>query len=250
MSKESDEFYNQGYCYYSGANGYPLNYNKALEFFEKAAGLGNADAMNYLGVMYQHGQNVVKSSSAAAGWYTKAIEADNRNAYAAHNLAGLYYNGDGVPKNMVKAFQLYKASVDLGLGNTTSVYPQSCYMAGLIMMDYYKSLREAVPYFIDAAKHGNIAEAWHNLGWLCEQGAMNVSKEDIRATALGFYKSAAELGFVQSMDAVGRIYASVQMLDEARVWIKRAANEGYEPAKKRLKMLNVAQSGSLWDLLK
>lgn len=142
------------------------------------------------------------------------------------------------------------AALQTAKKNLANVYPQSCYMAGLIMMDYYKSLREAVPYFIDAAKHGNIAEAWHNLGWLCEQGAMNVSKEDIRATALGFYKSAAELGFVQSMDAVGRIYAAVQMLDEARVWIKRAANEGYEPAKKRLKMLNVAQSGSLWDLLK
>ena len=79
---------------------------------------------------------------------------------------------------------------------------------------------------------------------------MNVSKSDIPATALNFYKNAAELGFVQSMDAVGRIYASVQMLDEARAWIKKAADKGYEPAKKRLKMLNVAQGGSLWDLFR
>lgn len=250
MSQESVEFYNQGYWYYTGTNGFPLNYNKALEFFRKAADLGNADAMNYLGVMYQYGQNVIKNAKTAADWYYKAIQTDNGNAYAAHNLGGLYYHGDGVPKDMVKAFQFYKASVDLGLGNTTSVYPQSCYMAGLIAMIYYKNNKVAVPLFVDAAKYGNIPEAWHNLGWLCEQGAMNVSKSDIPATALSFYKNAAELGSVQSMDAVGRIYASVQMLDEARAWIKKAADKGYEPAKKRLKMLNVAQGGSLWGLFK
>jgi hypothetical protein len=40
------------------------------------------------------------------------------------------------------------------------------------------------------------------------------------------------------------------MLKEARQWIQRAASMGYEPAKKRLKLLNVADGGSLWDLLK
>lgn len=250
MSQEAIDIYNQGYYYYTGTNGFPLNYNKALDYFKKAAELGNADAMNYLGVMYQYGQNVIKNTTTAADWYYKAIQADNENAYAAHNLGGLYYNGDGVPKDMVKAFQFYKASVDLGLGNTTSIYPKSCYMAGLIAMEHYKNSKEAVPLFVDAAKYGNMPEAWHNLGWLCEQGAMNISKSDILATALGFYKNAAELGFIQSMDAVGRIYASVQMIDEAKSWIKKAANKGYEPAKKRLKLLNVAQGGSLWDLFK
>lgn len=250
MSQESVEFYNQGYWYYTGTNGFPLNYNKALESFRRAAELGNADAMNYLGVMYQYGKNVIRDTRIAADWYYKAIKADNGNAYAAHNLGVLYYNGDGVPRDMVKAFQFFKASVDLGLGNTTSVYPQSCYMAGVIAMEHYKNRKEAVPFFVDAAKYGNIPEAWHNLGWLCEQGAMNVSRDNIPATALGFYKNAAELGFAQSMDAAGRIYVSVGMMNEARTLIKEAADRGYEPAKKRLKMLDFAQSGSLFDLLK
>lgn len=250
MSQDAIEIYNQGYHYYTGTDGYPLNYNKALECFQKAADLGNSSAMNYLGVMYRNGKNVQKNTQIAADWYYKAIKADNGNAYAAHNLGCLYYDGDGVPKDLNKAFEFFKASVDLGLGNKTSIYPNSCYMAGLIMMNHYKNNREAMPYFVDAAKYGNIPEAWHNLGWLCECGAMDVSKDEIAGTACGFYKKAAELGFAQSMDAVGRIYASVQMLDEAREWISKAAAMGYEPAKKRLKLLNVAQGGSLWGLFK
>lgn len=250
MNNDAINCYNEGYNYYTGTNGFPLNYNKALECFQKAAELGNSSAMSYLGFMYQYGQNVIQDSRVAADWYYKAIQADNRNAYAAHSLGCLYYDGDGVPKDLNKAFQFFKVSVELGLGNTTSVYPKSCYMAGMIAMEHYKNSREAVPFFIDAATCGDIPEAWHNLGWLCEQGMMDISKSDILATALEFYKNAAELGLAQSMDAVGRIYASVQMLDEARVWIQKAANKGYEPAKKRLKMLNVAQGGSLWNLFK
>lgn len=250
MSQESVELYNQGYWYYTGTNGFPLNYNKALDFFKKAAVLGNTDAMNYLGVMYQYGKNVIKNTSIAADWYYKAIQADNGNAYAAHNLGGLYYHGDGVPKDMVKAFHFYKAAVDLGLGNITSVYPQSCYMTGVIAMQYYKNNKAAVPYFVDAAKYGNIPEAWHNLGWLCEQGAMNVEKDKVAATALGFYENAAELGLAQSMDAVGRIYFSVGMTNEARDWLSRAVAKGYGPAKKRLKLINASQSGSIFDLFK
>lgn len=250
MSQEAVTIYNQGYYYYTGTNGFPLNYNKALEFFKQAATMGNSNAMNYLGIMYQYGQNVIKNSSSAADWYYKAIQADNGNAHAAYNLGGLYYHGNGVPKDMVKAFQFYKASVDLGLGNTTSVYPKSCYMAGLIAMEYYKNSKEAVPLFMEAAKYGNIPEAWHNLGYLCERGAMNLRKEDVPSTALGFYKNAARLGFIQSMDEVGRIYASVQMIEEAKEWIKKAADTGYEPAKKRLKLLNISQNGSFWDLFK
>lgn len=249
MAQESVILYNQGYCYYTGTNGFPLNYYRALDCFKKAAALGNSSAMNYLGVMYQYGQNVNQDFNAAADWYYKALQADNRNAYAAHNLAGLYYYGNGVQKNLAKSYELYKAAVNLGAGNTTTIYPNSCYMTGLILLTYYKNYKAAVDFFLDAAKYGNLPEAWHNLGWLCEQGAMEVSKSDIPETALGFYKNAAESGYAQSMDAVGRLYASFQMLDEAREWIKKAADMGYEPAKKRLRALNVAQSGSLWDLI-
>lgn len=246
----ANELYNLGYYHYTGQNGYPFNYEKAYDYFMQAATVGSSAAMNYLGVMYQNGKGVSKNMQAAADWFYKAIKADNGNAYAAHNLGNLYYNGTGVPQDMNKAFQFFEASVNLGLGNTHSVYPNSCYMAGLIMINHFKNQKRAVPFFVDAAKYGNIPEAWHNLGWLCEQGAMDVKRADIPGTAVGFYKEAANLGLAASMDSVGRLYASVQMLNEARPWIEKAASLGYEPSKKRLKSLNIAQGGSLWDLFK
>lgn len=256
MSQDAIEIYNQGYCYYTGTDGYPLNYRKALECFQKAAELGVSHAMNYLGLIYEEGEIVAQNHRVAVDWFYKAVQADSGNAHAAYNLGRMYYNGFGVAKDIAKAYQFCKSAVDLGLGNTHSAYPESCYLTGCILIEYYNNYQEAYPYFIDAAKFGNIPEAWYNLGWLSEKGYVpvqnsgNNSKAAQDGLARGFYEKAANLGDPSAMDAVGRIYAAYNMLDEARPWIEKAASMGYEPAKKRLKMLNVAQSGSLFGLFR
>ena len=256
MSQDAIEIYNQGYYYYTGSEGYPLNYNKALERFQKAAELGVSHAMNYLGLIYEAGEVVPQNCRIAVDWFYRAIQADTRNAHAAYNLGRMYYNGTGIEKDMAKAYQFSKAAVDLGLGNRHSVYPQSCYLTGCILLEHYNNYQEAYPYFIDAAQYGSIPEAWYNLGWLSEKGVVPVKNpgSDAKASrdgmARGFYEEAAKLGDPSAMDAVGRLYATYNMLDEARPWLEKAASMGYEPAKKRLKMLNVAQGGSLWNLFK
>lgn len=256
MSQDAIEIYNQGYCYYTGTDGYPLNYHKALEYFQKAAELGVSHAMNYLGLIYDSGEIVTQNHKIAVDWFYKAIQADPKNALAAYNLGTMYYNGTGVKKDMAKAYQFCKAAVDLGLGNTHSAYPKSCYLTGCILMEHYNNYQEAYPYFVDAAKYGNIPEAWYNLGWLSEKGVVPMQnpgsnpKAARDGMARGFYEEAANLGYPSAMDAVGRIYAAYNMLDEAKPWIEKAASMGYEPAKKRLKMLNIAQGGSLWGLFR
>lgn len=254
MSQDAIQIYNQGYCYYTGSEGYPLNYNKALECFKKAAELGVSHAMNYLGLIYEDGEIVEQNYRIAVDWFYRAIQADSGNAHAAYNLGRMYYNGTGVEKDMTKAYQFCKAAVDLGLGNKHSVYPQSCYLTGCILIEHYNNHKDSVPYFVDAAKYGNIPEAWYNLGWLSENGYTPLKNpgSDAKASrdgmARGFYEDAAKLGYVEAMDAVGRLYCAYQMYDEARPWLEKAASMGYEPAKKRLKMIDVAQGGSLWGL--
>lgn len=256
MSQDAIDIYNQGYCYYNGTDGYPLNYHKALECFKKAADLGFSHAMNYLGIIYENGEIVPQDYRVAVDWFYRAIKADCENALAAFNLGRMYYFGKGIEKDMPKAYRFFKASVDLGLGNKHSAYPESCYFAGCVLCEYYNNHKEAYPYFVDAAKYGDIPEAWYNLGWLSEKGIVPLKNpgSDAKASrdgmARGFYEKAAKLGDVSAMDAVGRLYASYNMLDEARPWIEKAASMGYEPAKKRLKMLNVAQGGSFWSLFK
>lgn len=256
MSQDAIEIYNEGYYYYTGTEGYPLNYNKALECFQKAAELGVSHAMNYLGIIYKNGDLVSQNYRLAVDWFYKAIQADPQNAHAAFNLGRMYYDGMGVEKDMDKAYKFCKAAVDLGLGNTHSAYSMSCYMTGCILIEHYCNYKEAYPYFVDAAKYGDIPEAWYNLGWLSENGFVpiqNSGSSDKAARdgmARDFYEEAARLGDVSAMEAVGRLYASYNMLEEARPWIEKAASLGCESAKKRLKMLNVAQGGSLWNLFR
>lgn len=253
MSNEAVDIYNQGYYYYTGSEGFPLNYNKAFEYFQKAADLGVSDAMNYLGVFYESGEIVQKNIELAIDWFYRAIQADPENAHAMFNLGCIYYSGNGVAQDIEKAYRFFKASADLGSDSMDSVYPESCLYIGLILMNDYKNGQEAYPYFLDAAEYGNYPEAWHNLGWLSEQGAIPLDNPGRNADAKRdsmarrFYEKAAELGFAQSMDSLGRLYVKYQMRPEGMQWIEKAASMGYEPAKKRLRLLS---SKSIWDLFK
>lgn len=256
MAESGLEIYNQGYYYYSGTNGYPLNYNKALQCFQEAAELGVSDAMNYLGVFYENGKIVAQNSATAIEWYNRALAANGKNIYAAYNLASLYYNGKGVAKDMVKAYKYGKIAVDIGSGSTDPVLFDSCHLVGCILLTYYKKYNEAYPCFMKAAADGDIAEAWYNLGWLSEKGvapslnSTNNTKATRDGMARGFYERAAKKGMPEAMDAVGRLYASYSMYKEARPYLEKAASMGYEPAKKRLKMMGLAQTGSIWGLFK
>lgn len=263
MTQEAIDLYNKGYYYYTGSNGYPLNRSQALSHFQQAAALGMSAAMNYLGVFYQSGDLVPKDLSAAAQWFYRAFEADRENSHAAYNLACAYYSGSGVVRDAVKAYELCKIVVDLGPEKAKDCYANSCNMIGCILMEHFKNDRAACPYFAETIEYEDISEAWHNLGVLAEKGIAPTDEADVSTQAARdnlaciMYEQSAQMGYAPSMDAIGRLYASHNMINEARPWIEKAAAKGFEPAKKRLKLLNtsqklqnVSQSGSLWDLLK
>ena len=53
---------------------------KSAEWFEKAAELGNVDAMGYLGYCYEYGMGVTQNYDMALEWYKKAAELGNTGA--------------------------------------------------------------------------------------------------------------------------------------------------------------------------
>ena len=63
-----------------GGNGVEQNYDAALDWFMKAAELGDSDAMYNLGVMYYSGEGVEMDESTANEWFKKAADAGNENA--------------------------------------------------------------------------------------------------------------------------------------------------------------------------
>lgn len=246
--KACNTSYQMGMCYYRGANGYPLDHDKAFRFISAAAKAGNDEAMHHLGVLYKNGEGTQQNFQLAIEWFCKAMQTNNENGFATFDLGRMYYFGTGVPKNFDAAFELFDRAIKLALGNTQRYYPSACHLAGCILLEK-KNYKDACSYFSDAAKYGNYVDAWYNLGWLAEKGAMkDVTTGKPESVAFGFYKKAADLGHAPSMHAVGRIYLMIKENEQAIQWFEKAAAKGYEPAKKGLKMLKITQGGSLLDL--
>jgi hypothetical protein len=69
---------------------------EAVRLFRQAAETGNADAINNLGVMYEHGTGVAKDYAEAVRLYRQAAE--KGNTLAINNLGRMNASGRGVAK--------------------------------------------------------------------------------------------------------------------------------------------------------
>jgi TPR repeat protein len=63
--------------------------------------------------MYMKGEIIEKSISKAIYWYEKALQQNDPRA--AYNLASLYEEGNGVPKDLDKAYRYYELAAEMGL---------------------------------------------------------------------------------------------------------------------------------------
>jgi tRNA A-37 threonylcarbamoyl transferase component Bud32 len=98
---------------YANGEGVSKDDLEALRWFLRAAGGGNTTAMLTLGGLYLFGSDAVpQSDDDAVRWFQKA--ADLKNPAGLYDLAGLYEKGQGVPRSMEKAKQLYQESAALG----------------------------------------------------------------------------------------------------------------------------------------
>ena len=72
LLEEAKGFVELGDDYYYGRNGVSLHRGKAMEYYRKAAKLGNDDACIKLGNCYYYGYGVTPDSTQAVEWYNKA----------------------------------------------------------------------------------------------------------------------------------------------------------------------------------
>jgi TPR repeat protein len=81
------------------------DYAKAREWYEKAAAKNDANAMVYLGLLYQNGKGGPQDYAKAREWYEKAAAKNDpiSAVYAMYDLGSLYQNGWGVPQDYAKA---------------------------------------------------------------------------------------------------------------------------------------------------
>ena len=86
------------------------NLQLSFQKYERAAAAGDAGAMAELGHLYLQGQGTPRDVVKAAEMFRKGSDAGNRRC--THELAVCYATGRGVPQDWDKAFALFKRGAD------------------------------------------------------------------------------------------------------------------------------------------
>ncbi len=88
------------------------DYELARRLWQPSAEQGDADAQNYLGILYHLGLGMDKDYRKGAEWYRRAAESGN--AYAQRNLGTMYEFGLGVAQDEMQAYAWYYESALAG----------------------------------------------------------------------------------------------------------------------------------------
>lgn len=194
---------------------------KAIEWYEQAAELMNAESMNKIGICYLDGYIVEKNPETAVEWFRKA--AILGNATAQYKIAHCYYTGMGVVQNYKLAAEWYHKAAEQGNKDAQNRLGNFYYSGKGVIKDYTK----AVEWFKKAADQGyewaqkNLANCYYN-GEGVEQN-YNLAAE--------WYRKAAEQGNTHAQNILGNLYYNgkgvVKDYTKAAEWYRKAADKGY-----------------------
>lgn len=203
-----------------------IDNDRAAELAITAAKDGVPDAQLYAGLAYMDGVSVPQDYREAARYLSLAANQGEQEARNA--LAYLYENGLGVPKDEAKALKLYRTAARGGSVNAmfqTGV----CYEFGT---GTPVDLEKAREWYRKGAEAGD-AFAAERLGHL-------TFEKDPQQGFEWFLKAAMD-GVSTAMGTVGFCYlngaGTERNPDEARKWLRMAADNGVEEAEEALKEL-------------
>ena len=271
--------YEQGDMYYYG-KGVPTDYEKAIEWYEKAAEQGHEEAQYALGLMYQNGKGVAQDDQQAFEWYRKAAEqghsdaqnhlgrmykygegvaqddqkavewfrkaAEKGNASAQFNFGWMYRGGWGVPQDDQRAAEWYTKAAEQGLADAQFNLGYSYKFGEGVKRDYKKAFK----WYEKAAEQGH-ASAQYNLGSMYDKGE-GVS-QDYRE-AFRWYKKAAEQGNAFAQNNLGSMYDSGEGIgkddQKAVEWFEKAAEQGHAVAQDNLGVMYAKGKGVPQDFRK
>ena len=88
------------------------NYITALQHWQPLAAQGHSASQYNLALMYDNGNGVPRNLERAAYWYRKAAERGYANAQ--NSLGAMHESGEGVPKDLAEALKWYRLSAAQG----------------------------------------------------------------------------------------------------------------------------------------
>lgn len=278
-----DSYYVLGQSYLEG-NYVETDYRKAFFYLSKGANKGDKNCIESLGDMYYWGFEVEIDKEKAFELYNKSIELGNENLYykvgklieeegnlkksmeyfvkghnagdlrATQKLGIIYYNGDGVKKDVDKAIEymniaasngedhaLYVMGIanldrdrELGIDYLKNAYKKGSAIAAEALASEYlidvfneKEVNEdELLSYIYSAMENDIEEAFYYYGLVYNYG-IGVKKSN--EEAFKYFKIAAEKGCQKAMIKLGNWYKHGLYVNpnakEAIKWYKKAAEE-------------------------
>jgi TPR repeat protein len=200
------------------------DYATALEELEPAAEAGDATAQYYLGVLYDHGEGVLRNYMTATGWYEKAATQGHRDAQ--FNLGMIYYHGAGgagdpgaVAQDQAAAARWLAPAADLE-------HPMASYLMCLLV-DEGKTVERDVDRALAlcrAAADSGIAGAQYNTGLLLAERSNEIASWREAYTWFLLAKRSNYPGAQQNLEAVSRY------LDETEIGAATAAADAWTPS--------------------
>jgi TPR repeat protein/S1-C subfamily serine protease len=226
---------------YKNGYGVQKDTTNALVFFQKAADQGDALALEELGRAYRYGEGVGRDLGKAETLFWKAYNANNDSADLNLDLlAAAYTKGDGVPKNVPRAINIYKKLIESSSRfSILGEIDPGCRADELARIyregdGVPKDMAEAAKWYRKAAEQGD-ADAQFWLGWAYEMGK---GVETNIVGAVKWYRKAAEQGNADAQFALGCVYQDgggvPKNFSEAIKWYRKAAEQGTTAAEDRL----------------
>ncbi|KAI8364463.1 hypothetical protein EDC96DRAFT_444041 [Choanephora cucurbitarum] len=228
--------YRTGVCYEVGA-GTKRDKDHAMQFYRKAANLGDQAAMYKLGVILLKGfLGQPKSPREGISWLRRAAQlADEDHPHALHEL-GLAFEKEGIPSilpDLNYARELFTQAAQYG-------YAPSQFKLGLAYENGFLNCpvdpRRSIAWYSKAAQQGDIEAEFALSGWYLT-GAEGILQQSDREAYL-WARKAADKGNAKAEYAVGYFTETgtgiSQNLEEARRWYMRASAQNYVRATQRL----------------
>jgi SEL1 protein len=172
-----------GRLFYYGSHGVDVNYEKAFEYFQKAAQLGNTQAKAFLGEMYLWGHGVLQDNKTALKFFEESVMENDPTGL--NNLGLMYLHGIEVKQDLNRAYELFTSSEKQG-------HPQAQLNLGLMHYNGFgtsKNIPRALNLLQKSALSGNIL-AQYNIAAILQEEKVPFS---CQLTSV-YYKSVCEKG--------------------------------------------------------
>ena len=126
-------------------------YNQAVEWFEKSAEQGFADAQYYMARCYHNGHGVEQNYEEEAAYYQKAARQGHTDAL--YNMGYCHMNGVGVEENVELAAQCFKKAAQNGDAEAQYITAILCESG----IGCEADIDEATHWYTQAAEQGHAA---------------------------------------------------------------------------------------------